>query len=112
MLEIASSKDAMKLAESAKAGKVSWRETLLGGCTKQGPCAYGGVDNLARCGGGDGKAPCADILLDREKAPTIRRLERIIANRLVEAPIGSPLQESLVAQQRAVENALNVLGKQ
>jgi hypothetical protein len=109
ILKLVDPKDSKKLMAAAKAGKVSWRETLLGGCTKIGPCEYGGIDNVARCGGGDGKPPCADAMFDREKAPAIRQLSKVIACRLVEAPKESPYRESLEAQQRAVENALNVI---
>ena len=109
ILKIVDPKDSRKLIAAAKAGKVSWRETLLGGCTKIGPCEYGGVDNVARCGGGDGQPPCVEALFDRAKAPAIRQLGRVIASRLIEAPEESPYRESLEAQQRAVENTLNVI---
>ena len=53
--------------------------------------------------------PCVEALFDRAKAPAIRLLGRVIASRLIEAPEESPYRESLEAQQRAVENALNVI---
>lgn len=109
ILKLVDPKDSENLVAAAKEGKVSWRETLLGGCTKIGPCKYGGVDNVARCGGGDGHAPCAEALFDREKASAIRQLGRVIEIRLIDAPEGSPYRESLEAQQRAVENALNAI---
>lgn len=111
ILEPVDPKDSKRLVAAAKEGKVSWRETLLGGCTKIGPCEYGGVDNIARCGGGDGKAPCVDALFDREKAPAMQQLKRVIECRLVEASEPSPYRASLEAQQRAVDNALNVILK-
>lgn len=109
ILKMVALKDSRKLTELAALGKVSWRETLLGGCTKRGPCPYGGVDNVAHCGGGDGGTPCADVLYDREKTQTLHQLSQVISSRLLEAPNGSPYRESLEAQQRAVENALNVI---
>lgn len=109
ILKLVDPSDAKKLGKAAKAGEVSWRQTLLGGCTKRGPCEYGGVDNVIRCGGGDKKSPCVDALFDREKEPRIRQLGRLIEARLINAPIGSPYRESLNAQQRAVENVLNVI---
>jgi hypothetical protein len=111
ILRLVDPSDNKKLTAAARNGKVSWRETLLGGCTKIGPCEYGGVDNIARCGGGDGRAPCVDALFDREKAPEMRQLKKIIKCRLVEAPDPSPYRDSLESQQRAVENALNVILK-
>jgi integrase len=109
ILKLVDPSDSRRLNTAARQGKVSWRETLLGGCTKIGPCEYGGVDNIARCAGGDGRAPCLDALFDREKAPAIQQLKRIIASRLVEAPENSPYRESLQSQQLAAENALNVV---
>lgn len=109
ILKIVAPKDSRKLVELAALGKVSWRETLLGGCTKRGPCPYGGVDNVAHCGGGDGGPPCADVLYDREKAQELYQLKQVVSSRLLEAPDGSPYWKSLEAQLQAVENALNVI---
>ncbi|MCY1345242.1 hypothetical protein D9M68_343950 [compost metagenome] len=109
ILGILAPEESKKLAAAAKQGRVAWRETLLGGCTKRGPCEYGGVDSVARCGGGDGQAPCAEALFDREKEPAIRQLGRVIDSRLADAPEGSPYRQSLEAQQRAIQNALYVL---
>ena len=111
ILKFVDASDHTKLTAAARGGKVSWRETLLGGCTKIGPCEYGGVDNIARCGGGDGRAPCLDAMFDREKLPAMEQLKRVISSRLIEAPGTSPYRESLESQQRAVENALNVILK-
>lgn len=104
-----SSPENKKLIAAAKAGKISYRAILLGGCMKIGPCPYGGVDNIARCAGGDGKAPCINALFDRKKVPAIRELGQIIDSRLYEAPKDSPLRDSLQAQKRSVENTLKLL---
>lgn len=109
ILRLVDPADGAKLTAAAKVGSVSWRETLLGGCTKSGPCEFGGVDNVVRCGGGDGQAPCIDALFDREKAPSLQQLGRVIALRLIDAPVDSPYRDSLEAQKRAVENALDVI---
>lgn len=109
ILKLIDLKDSKKLTKLAKAGKVSWRETLLGGCTKRGACPYGGVDNIAHCGGGDGGPPCADVLFDRERSHELSKLACVIRTRLLDAPQGSPFQESLKAQLRSVENALNAI---
>lgn len=109
ILKLVSAKDSKQLTNAARKGTISWRETLLGGCTKIGPCEYGGIDNVSRCGGGDGSAPCVDALFDREKAPALLQLKHVIENRLIEAHSDSPYQQSLLAQRRAVENALDVI---
>lgn len=101
--------DHKRLTAAAKAGTVSWRETVLGICTKCGPCPFGGIDNIARCAGGDGQEPCADALFDHEKESAIRLLGQVIDSRLVDAPLGSPYRESLEAQKRSTVRALDVL---
>lgn len=111
ILKIVDIKDSRRLSELAKSGKVSWRETLLGGCTKRGPCPYGGVDNIAHCGGGTGGVPCADALYDRENASKLQQLRHVITSRIMDAPEGSPYRESLESQKIAVENALNAIEK-
>jgi hypothetical protein len=102
-------KDHEALTQAAASGKVSYRDTLLGGCTNPKPCPYGGIDHVARCGGGDGRPPCEDALFDKSKLSLIRKLDDVITSRLVNAPKGTPLQQSLQAQKRAVENAIYVL---
>lgn len=109
ILKIVSESDNNKLLNAAKAGRVAWRRTLLGGCTKSGPCEYGGIDNIVRCGGGDGKAPCADALFDRKRMPDIQKLHQVLSNQLELAESGSPQQSSIQAQIIAAENALNVI---
>lgn len=109
ILNFVSKSDSQKLAAAARAGRVSWRETQLGGCTRRGPCEFGGIDNIVRCGGGDGKQPCADALFDRDKVPKIKTLQQLVAARLKDAVEDSPYRDSLIAQQLAMENALSVL---
>jgi hypothetical protein len=104
-------RDSKMLTAAAKSGRVSYRETLLGGCLKPGPCPFGGIDNIVRCGGGDSGKPCADALYDREKRPRIVRLGVLIADKLSDTPDDSPLRESLLAQQRSLENALDALDR-
>lgn len=109
ILNAVGTQDCKKLEVAARAGTISWRVTLLGGCTRRGPCPYGGVDNIARCAGGDGKAPCIDSLFDREREPQLRELQETISARLNDTTEESPYRTALVAQQRAVENALYVI---
>jgi hypothetical protein len=111
ILKIVSQSDHQRLLTAAASGRVAWRATLLGGCTKSGPCEYGGVDNIVRCGGGDYRAPCADALFDRERTLSIARLRTAISKQLEVAEVGSPYQMSLQAQLRATENTLDAISK-
>jgi hypothetical protein len=73
---------------------------------------FGGIDNFAHCGGGDGGFPCPETLWDREQAPRIRSADKLIDERLKEAEEGIPLRESLEAQNPAITTALRVVGGQ
>ncbi|MDG9873770.1 hypothetical protein N7592_11240 [Pseudomonas juntendi] len=109
ILNLVDSRDLKQIATIAKSGKISWRATVLGGCTKKGFCEYGGIDNITRCGGGDGRPPCIDAIFDQSRRSRIVEYGKIIEERLVSAEEFSPLQESLNSQLRAVENALRVI---
>lgn len=73
---------------------------------------YGGIDNIAHCGGGDSKdaKPCPDVLYDSERLDAVDDLEHILKERLATAQDGSPLMESLVAQQRSLKSFRRVIG--
>lgn len=105
ILRLVSEKDHKGLVASAMQGKLAYREHLLGGCANPAPCDKGGIDSVAPCAGNGN--PCEHLMYDKRKIPSYRRLSRVIAVRLTEADSGSPLRESLEAQQRAVESALN-----
>ncbi|ULN81109.1 hypothetical protein HXW87_02715 [Pseudomonas sp. Y5-11] len=109
ILRIISDKDHKELIAAAKSGKIHYKATLLGGCTNPDPCPFGGVEHVARCGGGDGKAPCNDALFDRTKMPQLQKLLKVVNINLNSAPSESPLRDSLQAQLRGVENAINAL---
>ena len=109
ILRLVSDKEAAELSGLARSGSISWRVILLGGCTKRGPCPYGGVDNLVHCGGGDGSPPCPDVLYDRERGPQLSRLDTVINRRLSESPLNSPDRESLDAQSKAVRNVIDAI---
>jgi hypothetical protein len=109
ILKIIEEKDHKGLVKAAQAGQVYYREIFLGGCTNGAACPYGGIDFVASCGGGQGKPACADLIIDKRKAPKIIEYKKIIEARLTLAPQNSPLQMSLIAQITALENALDVI---
>ncbi|MGF6853939.1 hypothetical protein [Paraburkholderia sp. CI3] len=104
--------DAKKLVAAGKSGQVACRQTLLGVCTRRGPCEYGGIDNIIRCGGGDGRGPCNDAFFDQEQRPFISKIVEVLDERLADTPAGSPLHDSLNAQKLAAENALGILNEE
>lgn len=102
-------RDARDLAKAARRGEVFFRETRLGGCTSRGNCSYGGVESIARCSGGDGYKPCADVLYDRTKAPAAERELQQLDQELAHLPQGSPRHQALLVERKGLENFLNVI---
>lgn len=108
-INLVSDKDLKYLAAAASRGQTVFREIRLGACTKRGTCSYGGIESVARCAGGDGDAPCADVLYDRERAPEVERELTVIDNEITSAPAGSPRQTALLAERNGLENFLNAV---
>lgn len=114
IIHLVSLGDAEKIQTLVKKGLLAYRSVLLGVCTNREPCPYGGIDNIAHCGGGDaaGKVkPCSNILYDKTRLTLIDKLNSILDDRLKIVEPGSPLAESLEAQKRSVENYRNVIKK-
>lgn len=80
ILNMMLSSDFESLTTLGEKSHISWRETLLGGCTKRGPCPYGGHDNLVNCTGLNKYQPCADVLYDSKKISSLKELKRRAAN--------------------------------
>lgn len=108
--------DVDKTITLAKKGTIVGRPILLGFCANREPCPYGGIDNIAHCGGGysiDSKKnkPCVNVLYDQEQLNTVDNLEQVLDKRLTTAPQNSPLKASLEAQKRSIASYRNVIFK-
>jgi integrase len=104
-------KELSELRKLAKAGRIPWRETPFGGCTKPGPCEFGGFENFIHCGGGDGKPPCVHGLFDLSKRPIVEDLHKRISLQLVEAPAQGPLMGWLQEMAQSLRNILSSMTK-
>lgn len=105
-----SEKDHDQLVKAAKAGRISYRQTFLGGCANSGPpCPLGGISNISSCMGFGNSSPCASALLDKAKLPLIQQLKSTINLQLQGAEVDSPLYESLQAQLESAERAIHVI---
>ena len=103
-------KDHKQLIESAKKGKISYRETFLGGCANQGPpCPYGGISNISSCMGFDSTSPCDSVIVDKNKLPMINQLKDNLQIQLINTDDGAPLYQSLKAQLESAKRAINVI---
>jgi len=110
LLSEISDKDHDRLLKSAKAGRISYRQTFLGGCANSGPpCPLGGISNISSCMGFGRSTPCPSTLLDKTKLPLIKRLRTTIAMQLKGVEADSPLHESLQAQLESAERAIHVI---
>lgn len=109
VVNLLSSKNVKELTAWAKAGKVSFREHRLGGCMRPGPCEYGGVESVSRCGGGDGGKPCSDVLYDREKELQVRTQLQQVTAEMEQMVKEHPRYTALATERQAMENYLNVI---
>ena len=111
ILNIVAEKDHEGLVAAAQAGRINYHRTMFGGCTNPGgPCAYGGVANFAFCMGFGSQKPCEHAMLDKthENLDRIKRLQRSVRIRLLDAQHGSALWESLNASLDATQRYLDV----
>lgn len=108
VVNLVGEKDFAALVKAGKKGDISFRETRLGGCTKTGPCEYGGIESVSRCAGGDGGKPCRDAIFDCEKRESVERqllnLERQLKNTIENSPRWQALQSEI----RGLRNYLDV----
>lgn len=96
--------DAKHYEKAARKHQMNFRLTPLGGCMKNGQCDGDCVSSIGDCAGGDGKAPCINVLFDRTRALANQtRLEGII-KQLERAPLDSPRFRSLEQEKRGLEN--------
>jgi hypothetical protein len=109
IINVVSVGDHGSLLNAAKEGSIGYREIIFGSCANPKPCPYGGIDYVAKCGGGDGSPACHDLLIDKEKAPQISKVGDILRQRLSIAAKDSPLHASLIYQLAAVEKTLDVI---
>lgn len=107
VVNLVGAKDFKSLVAAGKAGRISFRETRLGGCTKVSPCEYGGIESVARCAGGDGDKPCRDAIFDCEKRASIERQIRRLVVQLEGASQGGRRWEALQAEIQGLRNYLD-----
>lgn len=105
-------RDHKALVHAAKSGKVTYRETLLGGCT-QVTCIYGGVTNIAACmgTGGDSTKPCEQLIINRDRRSTLVNLIAQLDSQLGQVVSAPLLRQSLVRDINAAKQAIELIDK-
>jgi hypothetical protein len=103
-------RDHQGLVEAAKSGKITYRETLLGGCA-QVTCIYGGVTNIAACMGtaGESKKPCERLIINKNRRSILVKLIADFDSQLGQASSDSPLRQSLMRNLNAAKAAVNLI---
>lgn len=110
IVETIESKTHDLLVKDSEAGRVSYHETFLGGCSKPGvPCPMGGISNISACMGYGDNKPCEWALVDRRKRPVIAQLLKVLKDRVKDQNEGSMLNQSLKAQIESVCRTLEVI---
>lgn len=103
-MRLVSEHDAVRYEKAARAGKITFRRTTLGGCMNNGKCGGDCIESVADCAGGNGKAPCAHVLFDRERAGANQlRLEGVNA-RMAVTPSDTPEHRALEQERLGLEN--------
>lgn len=96
--------DAEHYEKAARKQLINFRLTVLGGCMKNGQCDGDSVSSVGDCAGGNGGAPCINVLFDRKRADANqKRLESVISQ-LEITPPDTPRYRFLAQEKRGLEN--------
>lgn len=111
VVNLVGEKDFAALVNAGKKGVISFRETRLGGCTKIGPCEYGGIESISRCSGGDGDKPCRDAIYDCEKRASVEQQLLSLEHQLQNTIENGRRWQALQAEIRGLRNYLDVTAR-
>ncbi|WP_271009022.1 hypothetical protein [Paucibacter sp. B51] len=99
--------DFKSLSAHGRLGKASFREIRIGACTKRSSCSYGGIESISHCTGSDGTTPCADVLYDSRRVPSIEKEVSLLKEELADLQPASPRHKSLLVEHNGLEIFLN-----
>lgn len=108
VVNLVGSKDFAALVKAGEKGEISFRETRLGGCTKVGPCEYGGIESISRCSGGDGGKACRDAIYDCDKRASVEKQLLALENQLINTTHNGRRWHAIQAEIRGLRNYLYV----
>ena len=83
---------------------MNFRATPLGGCIKNGQCDGDCVSSVGDCAGGDGKAPCINVLFDRSREDANQKRLQGVVKQLEMTPLDTPRYRFLEQEKRGLEN--------
>lgn len=96
--------DAQHYEKAARKHQMNFRSTALGGCMKNGQCDGDCVSSVGDCAGGDGKAPCINVLFDRSRADANQKRLLGVVKQLEMTPLDTPRYRFLEQEKRGLEN--------
>lgn len=103
-INLISEKDVQRYEQAARRQEISFRRTVLGGCMKNGQCDGDCIESVGDCAGGDGKAPCAHVLFDRERSSANNIRLEAVKLQLAAIPHDTPRHRALQQERRGLEN--------
>lgn len=99
-----SEKDAIRYEMAARRGEITFRRTTLGVCMNKGQCDGDCIESVGDCAGGNGKAACAHVLFDPERARINQiRLNGVMAQLTTTTP-DTPKFRALAQEKLGLEN--------
>ncbi|MBU3557177.1 hypothetical protein ICN18_05995 [Polynucleobacter sp. Ross1-W9] len=103
-VRLISENDAIHYEKAARAHEINFRLTAVGACMKNSRCDGDGFTALSDCTGGDGRAPCANALFNRNRADANRvRLDMVVKQIKSTSP-NTPRYQYLEQERRGLEN--------
>ncbi len=96
--------DAQHYEKAARKHQMNFRATVLGGCMKNGQCDGDCVSSVGDCAGGDGEAPCINVLFDRSRADANQKRLAGVIKQLEMTPLDTPRYRFLEQEKRGLEN--------
>lgn len=103
--------DAEHYEKAARKQLINFRLTVLGGCMKNGHCEGDSVSSVGDCAGGNGGAPCINVLFDRTRADANQRRIESVIGQLEITPPDTPRYRFLQQEKRGLENYFAYIGK-
>lgn len=104
--------DAQHYEKAARKQLLNFRRTSLGGCMKNGQCDGDCISSVGDCAGGNGKAPCVNVLFDCTRAEVNQILLEGVIKQLESTVPDTPRYRFLEQEMRGLENYFAYIRKE
>lgn len=103
-INLISKKDSALYEMAARNGEINFRRTAVGACMKNGQCNGDGFSAVSDCAGGDGAAPCANAIFDRNRASANKSRLEAVLNQIKITQRDTPRFRYLDQERKGLEN--------